>query len=240
MKNSIVILGLLLLLPATTAAQLVVFDNSHTLYANPMYDDFKDQLTAWGYTVESRVTPTMDNGDADVIVILTEDGYENGGTTFTSQEAAWLKDFVDSGKGLLASVCLSSTYLVHIADLMSLFGIAEEGTMIETVYYDQFAAHPLFNGVTELGDDVSRSACLTVSAPSVAVAGDGTYNMTAAYESGTGYGAAIWTTHYYMMDNGGLPDFDNLVFLENAFTWLTRSYVANEYKSWSEIKALYL
>ncbi len=239
MRLSILVLCLMFMFPAMITAQLVVFDNSHCSYDNPMYNDFKDQLTAWGYTVESRTTPTMDNGDADVIMILTEAGYDNDGTTFTSQEAAWLKDFVDSGKGLLASVCLSSAYWVHIEDLMNLFGIAEGGTTIDPVYYDQFAAHPLFAGVTELGDDVSWTACLTVTAPSAAVAGDGEYDMIAIYETGSGDGGAIWTTHYHMMDGGGLDDFDNLVFLENAFEWLTSSFVANEDKSWSEIKTLY-
>jgi len=42
-----------------------------------------------------------------------------------------------------------------------------------------------------------------------------------------------------MMDSEGLGDFDNLVFLENAFAWLSQGGVPNEESSWGEVKRLF-
>ncbi|MBU0741353.1 hypothetical protein KKG45_07415 [bacterium] len=220
-------------------AQLVVFDNSHYTPGNPMYDDFRAQLTAWGYTVERRTTPLTDNGDADVILLLTEDGYTSWCTPYTSQEASWIKDFVDSGKGYMASVCPNDNYWANILEVMNVFGIADSDAHLDPIYYNQFVSHPLFDGVTELGDDVSNATSMVVSSPSIPVAGDGLHDCIAIYENDAGAGAAIWTSHYYMMDSGGLDDFDNRVFLENAFAWLSRGGVANKNSSWGDVKKLF-
>jgi len=227
----------LLVIGQGAVAQLVVFDNSHNTPWLHMYDNFKAQLTAWGYTVEVRTTPLTDNGDADVLIILPEDAYTSSGEAYTEPEATWIMDFVDSGKGLLASICINNNYWAMIVEMMDDFGIAEGPGPGNPVLYDQFVSHPLFDGVTALGDDVSPTAGLVVSAPCVAVAGDGVVDLIAVYENGTG--SAIWTTHYYMMHNMGLDDHDNLVFLENAFAWLTRGYVANEDSSWGDVKRLF-
>ncbi len=85
-----------------------------------MYDDLKAHLEVWGYTVESRTTPWMDNGDADVIVILPEDGYTFGGIEYTSQEAAWLMDFVDSGRGLFGGLCPNADYNYYVSEVTTL------------------------------------------------------------------------------------------------------------------------
>jgi len=190
MKPLLVLCLLLFCMPSGALAQLVVFDNFHYTPGNAMYDDFKAQLTAWGYTVEARTPPLMDNGDADVIVLLTEDAYTSWSTPYTPQEAAWIMDFVNSGKGLLASTCLNDNYWANILELMNVFGIAEAGIIINPVHYNQFTALPLFDGVTELGDDVSQTACMIVTAPSVPVAGDGDHDMIAV-STRTAPGAAL-------------------------------------------------
>ena len=82
-------------------------------------------------------------------------------------------------------------------------------------------------------------SCLAVSAPSVPVAGDGVHYMIAVYQNEAGPGAAIWTTHYYMMHYDGLGDYDNLIFLENAFAWLSRGGVADETTTWGGVKKLF-
>ncbi len=239
MLRSCLLCLLLALAPAGAAAQLVVFDNSHDTPWGPMYDDFKAQLVAWGYTVEARTTPLEDNGDADVLVILPGDAYTNEGQIYSEQEAAWIMDYVDGGGGLLAAVCLNGTYLMRIQEIMDDFGISSTGFMASPVHYDQFEAHPLFAGVTALGDDVSQTCALAAVAPSVAVGGDGANDMIAVYENDGGPGAAVWTSHYYMMDTEGLGDHDNLVFLENAFSWLAHGGVGDEDFTWGEVKALY-
>ena len=233
------LLFVLLCATGTAQAQLVIFDNSHgTPY--PYFDEFRVRLSAWGYTVEQRTTPLMDNGDAAVIVILPEDGYTSTSSACTAQEAAWLMDFVNTGGGLLAAVCPNDAYWVNIIELLDVFGIADANTYTEPAYYDQFAAHSLFDGVTELGDDVIYCTSLTASAPSAAVASDGTYDYIAVYEPTLrADGGAIWMTEYFMLYPDGLDDFDNLVFLQNAFTWLSSGSTATAETSWGALKALY-
>ena len=221
--------------------QLVVFDNSHAP-GHEMYDDLKAHLEVWGYTVESRTTPLMDNGDADVIVILPEDGYSIGGSDFTSAEAAWLMAFVDSGKGLFAGMCLSEDYWTHITELLDTFGIALGDYLSVPAHYTFFSAYPLFSGVGEMGDTISHCVSLDISPPSVAVAHDGIHDYIATYEPGSRQdGAAIWVSHYKMTTLSGMYDHDNLRFLSNAFAWLSHNseHVTNENSSWGEIKMIY-
>jgi hypothetical protein len=220
--------------------QLVVFDNSHA-QGHEMYDELKAHLEVWGYTVESRTTPLMDNGDADVIVILPEDAYSVGGTDFTVSEAAWLMAFVDSGKGLFAGMCLDSALYSHIAGVLDTFGIALGDYLSVPAYYNLFNAYPLFSGVGEMGDTISHCVSLDISSPSVAVAQDGIHDYIATYEPGSRQdGAAIWVSHYKMTTTTGMYDYDNLRFLSNAFAWLSHSeHVTNEDSSWGGVKKLY-
>ncbi len=224
----------------TASGQLVVFDNSHAP-GHEMYDDLKAHLAVWGYTVETRTTPLMDNGDADVIVILPLDAYTIGGTDYTAQETAWLMDFVDSGKGLFGGLCPSQDYWQHITELLDTFGIALGTYVCTPAYYQLFSAYPLFSGVGEMGDTSSHCLSLDVSSPSIAVAQDGLHDYIGIYESGTPhYGAAVWVSQYRMTTLEGLYDYDNLRFLSNAFAWLTDSVVvANEDSSWGDVKQLY-
>ncbi len=237
MRIVVIVLCLALLAPAASQAQLVVWDRSHAPTPWDIYGNVRTQLEAWGYTVEIRTTPLMDNGDADVIVLLTEDAYTSSSTDFTAQEAAWLKAFVDGGKGLLASVCMNSNYTTHIAEVMAVFGIADGSATFNPMHYDLFEAHPIFDGVTELGDDFGQNGALTAAPPSTAVAWNGAHEIMALYESGDG--TALWTSHYYLFSDEGLGDYDNLVFLENAFAWLARGFVPNETGSWGQVKMLY-
>lgn len=236
MKNAI-ILCLLIVAPTAARAQLVVWDRSHAPQPWNIYSDVRTQLENWGYTVEIRSTPLMDNSDADIIVILPEDAYTSASTDYTAQEAAWLKTFVDGGKGLLAANCLNSSYWEHIEEVMTVFGITTDYTTFNPMYYSVFEVHPIFDGVSELGDDFGQNGALTASPPSTPVAWNGVDAVMALYESGDG--AALWTSHYYLLSDEGLEDYDNLVFLENAFDWLSRSYVANENRTWGAVKQLY-
>ncbi len=47
------------------------------------------------------------------------------------------------------------------------------------MYYDVFEAHPIFAGVTELGDDFGRNGALTAAPPSTAVAWNGAHEIMA-------------------------------------------------------------
>ncbi len=237
MRIAIVVLCLLLVAPSVSPAQLVVWDRSHDPLPWDIYSNFRAQLEAWGYTVEVRTTPLMDNGDADVIVILPEDAYTGESTDYTAQEATWLKDFVDGGKGVMAAICLNYTYWQHIEELMATFGISNGSSSFDIVHYDTFEIHPIFDGVTELGDDFGRNGALSAAPPSTAVAWNEGHEMMALYESGTG--TALWSSHYYLMSDEGLADYDNLVFLENAFAWLTRGYVSEEESTWSDVKRMF-
>lgn len=237
MRIAIAVLCLLLVVPAVSSAQLVVWDRSHAPAPWNIYSDVRAQLETWGYTVEIRTTPLMDNDDADVIVILTEDAYTSSSTDYTVQEAAWLKDFVDGGRGLLASVCLNDNYTQHIESLLDVFGIADGDTSFSDMYYDEFEMHEIFAGVTELGDDFVHNGALSAGPPSTPVAWNHGHEMMALYENGDG--AALWTAHYYLFSDEGLGDYDNLVFLGNLFTRLTRSYVSDELFTWGEVKRLY-
>ena len=237
MRIAIAVLCLLLVVPAVSSAQLVVWDRAHAPTPWNIYSDVRAQLESWGYTVEIRTTPLMDNDDADVIVILTEDAYTSGSTDFTAQEAAWLKAFVDGGGGLLASNCLNPNYWQHIGELLDVFGIAVGDTTFATMLYDDFEVHEIFAGVTELGDDFGQNGSLSAEPPSTAVAWNHGHEMMALYENGDG--AALWTAHYYLFSDEGLGDYDNLVFLENLFARLTRSYVSDERSTWGDVKRLY-
>lgn len=237
MKIVVLALCLLLVVPAVTEAQLVVFDRSHNTQVWDIYGDFRDQLVAWGYTVEIRTTALMDNTDADVIVILPEDAFSLSSTDYTSAEAGWLKDFVDGGKGLLAAHCLNSGYWAHIEEMMDVFGISEGDTTFVPVVYDSFEVHPIFDGVSELSDDFGQCGAITVAAPSTEVAWNTGHPMMALYESGEG--CALWTSHYYLMSDQGLEDSDNLVFLANLFEYLTGGGVSNEDRAWGDVKRLF-
>jgi hypothetical protein len=235
------ILGLVLLcLPWPAGAQLVVFDNSHYNFGSPLYDDLRAQLITWGYAVEQRTTPLMENSDADVIVILPEDGYKSSGASFTQEEVDWLMAHVNDGHGLLAAVCPNDLYWANILELMNAFGIVEGDTYTEPAYYDQFVDHYLFDGVTALGDDYIYCTSLIASAPCVPVASDDNYDYIAIYDNDAGAGAAIWMSQYYMLSNEGIGDFDNLIFLEKAFNWLAQGGdVASDRSSWSQVKMLF-
>lgn len=220
-------------------AKLIVFDNSH---ASPydFYDEFRSRLKAWGHTVESRTTPLAENGDADVIVILPEDAYTGPSEDYSVEEADWLLDFVAQGGGLLAAICPNPQYWMHIRAVMNGFGIDNANTTTVPAYYDHFAAHPIFEGIQALGDDVIYCTSLDVSPPSVAVADDGTYDYIAVYQPAVpAAGGAVWLSQYYMMSEGGLDDYDNLRFLQNALGWLSSGSTGAASSSWSQVKALY-
>lgn len=239
MKSLLV--GLCLVAVAQGAgAQLVVFDNSHAP-GHAMYDTFIAHLETWGYTVEKRTTPLTDNDDADVIVILPEDAYTMGGTDYTPEEVAWLRAFVDSGRGLFAGMCPSMDYWQHITGLLDEFGIALGDYICNPAYYTYHISHPIFEGVAEMGDTMSYCLSLNVSAPSFAAAYDGLHDYVALYEADPGQpGAALWVSHYRMAAPDGLYDYDNLRFLANAFAWLSDSvHVANESATWGDVKRLY-
>ncbi|MBU0741352.1 hypothetical protein KKG45_07420 [bacterium] len=228
------------ILGQAAAAQLVVFDNSHAP-GHEMYDDFIADLTSRGYTVEKRSTPLMDNGDADVIVLMPEDAYAADGNAYTSQEAVWLMEFVDSGKGLFAGLCPNIDYWSNLLEVMDEFGIASGYYICNPAYYIYFTSHPLFAGVQEMGNEFSYCLSLTASFPSTAIASDGLHDYVACYENeARGDGAAVWVSQYRMMSDDGLDDYDNLAFLRNAFAWLSHGGdVADEASSWGEVKRLY-
>jgi len=206
-----------------------------------MYDDFIADLTSRGYTVEKRVTPLMDNGDADVIVLMPEDAYTSDGPAYTHQEAAWLMDFVDAGKGLFAGLCPNMDYWSNITEVMDVFGVAMGDYICNPAYYIYFTGSPLFEGVLEMGDFFTYCLSLFVSAPSTPVATDGLHDYIAVYENeARGDGAAVWVSQYKMMAGAGLAEYDNLTFLRNAFAWLAQGGdVADEDSSWGEVKRLY-
>ena len=239
MKYSLAVISLLLLCHAAFA-QLVVFDNSHTS-GHAMYDDFIADLTSRGYTVEKRTTPLTDNGDADVIVLMPEDAYTSDGSAYTVQEAAWLMEFVDSGKGLFAGLCPNIEYWSNFSEVMDVFGIAVGDYICNPAYYIYFTGHPLFAGVEEMGDEFAYCLSLIVSPPSEAIASDGLHDYIACYENeARGDGAAVWVSQYKMMSDGGLDYYDNLVFLRNAFAWLSQGGdVTNENSSWGDVKKLF-
>jgi hypothetical protein len=239
MKSLLV--GLCVLAVAQGAAgQLVVFDNSHGP-GHEMYDDFIADLTARGYTVEKRSTPLVNNLDADVIVLMPEDAYTSSSTPYTAQEAAWLMEFVDSGKGLFAGLCANIMYWTNITELMDVFGI-ELGDYISTpAHYDQFIEHDLFVDVQEMGHVFDYCLSLGVSAPSVPVASDNYHDYISLYEGvARSDGGAIWVSQYKMMTAQGMAEYDNLTFLRNAFDWMSGGgNVGNESATWGDVKRLY-
>ena len=239
MKARIAMLLVALACAGAAKAQLVVFDNSHSTNAT-WYSDFQARLATWGYTVEARTTSLMDSGDADVIVILPEDAFLSDTDPYTPEEAAWLMDYVNRGGGLLAAVCPNDSYWAQITEIMDVFGISEANTATDPVHYDVFAPHPIFDGVTELGDDFIYCTSLTASGPSSAVGGDGSLDYIAVYQPlPAGTGGAVWVSEYYMMHSAGLDDYDNAIFLQNTMAWLSSGSTSTAESSWSAVKALY-
>ena len=53
-------------------------------------------------------------------------------------------------------------------------------------------------------------------------------------------GAAIWTSHFYMLHEVGLDDYYNLQYLKNTFAWLAQGGgVSREQTSWGQVKTHY-
>mgnify|MGYP002641810700 CR=1 FL=1 len=205
-----------------------------------MYDNFRTQLTNWGYTVTRNTGPVADISDADVIVILPEDGYTSGSLAYDSTEAAWFQSFVDNGGGLFISVCPNNTYWLRIAEIMTLFGITEgEHSISSPNVLDDLHHELLFYNVTEIGSSFSYSTDLVVSSPSVSIAGNGTYDGMALYTGTSIPGFALWFTPYMMLRNEDVAAYDNPAFLANAFELLSSGSVATESTSWGGLKALF-
>ncbi len=234
------IMAAVLVVAGSACGQLVVFDNSHGP-GDELYDSFKSHLEVWGYTVEARTGPVVDNGDADVIVILPLDAYTGDGDPYTAQEAAWLKDFVDGGGGLFVGQAPNYEFQARLAELMDEFGIALGVAISNPAFYFEFAALPLFDGVWMMGSEFSYCFSLDIGAPSSPVASDEHHDYIAAYTPpGRQDGAAVWVSHYRMTAAPELYEYDNLRFLANAFAWLTDGvHVSNEDATWGEVKELY-
>jgi hypothetical protein len=182
------------------------------------YSDLTMVLAGLGFTMEtcSDSVHNVTLSDYDILVVC------NGSSTFSGYSAAEvtaINTFVNNGGGLLVMGDNTDTPNHYINPVAQNFGVTCGVSYIYPLdlYIDDFAPHPIFNGVSEI---MYRAAGeITAVAPAQMVALDSAGNgVVAVAEIGLGKVVVIgdinsWANNYF-------ANSQNQLFAENVFQWL--------------------
>jgi hypothetical protein len=206
----------------TTQDIEVLWDLTHGVYfglytPSMEYSNVAAHLGGSGYAV----TETSDIGSEtlsnyDILVICVGSAWDE---PYTVAEADAIENFVQNGGGLLIMGDMATSIPNdHVNVVAQRFGITCGVTGIPPadVYFNDFASHPLFSGISQIYYRVAGT--LTAAPPGEAVAWYSGDPVVAAAEFG--FGRVVATGDVNFCDNDYLAMSDNQAFSENIFAWL--------------------
>jgi len=202
--------GIIIFLFALTAqasGATVLWDASHGEYGyvpSAWFSELSDHIAGYGFEIDTTYNGFLvdDPESYDIAVVCAG---SSKFTSYTTEEAEKIKDFVVNGGGLLIMGEMNLASNERLQPVASAFGVtlgvSEIGSYPYAVYTSDFAPHPLFNGISEIGfqsvGEVSTSGEGTDKA--LVIAGEygpgrvvvlGDINIFSSFQSGRYYDRA--------------------------------------------------
>lgn len=201
----------------------VLWDTSHGVYLSYQpsgrYQGLVNHLGGYGFSVDSTSNGFLvdDPTGYDVIVVCVGSAWD---TAYSAAEVSRIVDYVNAGGGLLILGDNTDCPNSNIQPVAAGFGIGLGVSHIfpMDVYTSDLAAHPIFNGVSE----IYMRAAGEISAggsPSLVAWQEGTgLGLVAAGTSGLGRVVAMGDMNTFADEYYGLVD--NTLFSVNTFQYL--------------------
>lgn len=214
-------------LEATTGGN-VLWDVTHGIYLGydptNFYSSLVTLLNSAGFSIYTT-SAGLDNlnlAPYDIIVVNLGSSWTSG---YTPSEVAAIDNFVNAGGGLLVMGDNPDVPNVNINPVAQTFGCTSGVSILSPndLYINNFTAHPIFAGVTEIYNRAAGE--LTASAPSSLVAWEpGDHGVVSVAEVGAGKVVILGDMNLW--DNTYISNSQNQLFAENVFTWLSKPWLS--------------
>jgi hypothetical protein len=223
MRKGIALIGTMLLSASPVLGGYdVLWDASHGGYVDThAYQTLIDHLGGFGFTFSATGNGFLvdDPGAYDVIVVDVAMALD---TAYSAPEVACIADYVNAGGGLLIMGDNTDVRNPNVQPVATQFGVSLGLSYISPadVYTSEFAAHPIFDCVSEIymraAGEISASG-----ASSLVAWQEGTgLGLVAAGTSGLGRVVAMGDTNVFTIWDGYYDLVDNRLFSVNTFLYL--------------------
>jgi hypothetical protein len=204
----------------------VLWDLTHGVYLGyepgGSYSSLTALLNSAGYTVDTTAAGVnnVDLFNYDLLVVSLG---SNWYSAYTVPEVAAIDAFVHAGGGLLIMCDNPATPNGNVNPVALEFGTTCGGAALNLLPLTDFAAHPVFAGVSQV--EFATGGELAASSPSglVAFDSDGKAGVALA-EAAAGRVAVVGD--FNLWDNSYLAEASNQRFAENVFHWLSASWLS--------------
>jgi hypothetical protein len=217
---SALLLGALMVAAAPAVAVTpVLWDVTHGVFSgyepSGRFSDLAAMLTGMGYTIETT-NAGIDNIDLSPYAVLVVCNPSSWDTPYTPAEAAAAVAFAGSGGSILILGEDFGSHPDHVNPIAQAFGttVGVDDVVPTDLYFDNFASHPVFDGITTLYYRAGGELAVDTALP-IAWAPTGEILVTAAagHRVVTLGDASAFTNDY-------LGNADNGTFAAAVFTWL--------------------
>jgi hypothetical protein len=154
MKKRMTIIILFFFLNYQAGAFTILWDASHGEYGyipNNWFRKLSNHIASYGFEIDTTYNGFLDEDIAsyDVLVVCAGSSVYS---TYTTEEAEKIKDYVVDGGGLLImGEMVSNEEIQPVASAFGVgLGVSEIGSYPYTIYTSDFAPHPLFDGIDEI------------------------------------------------------------------------------------------
>jgi hypothetical protein len=157
MQKRTKIIILLFVLTGQASAATVLWDASHGEYGyvpSRWFRELSNHIAGYGFDIDTTYNGFLvdDPVSYDVAVVCAG---SSAYSTYTIDEVEKIKDFVINGGGLLIMGEMENTDNERIQPVASAFGVtlgvSQIGSYPYAIYTSDFAPHPLFDGIDEIG-----------------------------------------------------------------------------------------
>ena len=203
----------------------VLWDLTHgvgeDLQPSGEYSNLVARLAGSGYTVTTTTAglANLDLSPYEVIVVNLGSAWNS---QYTTAEVAAVETFVQGGGGVLIQGDAAGLANSNVNPIAQAFGsTVGVSTLSPTdLYVSNFAAHPVFSGISQIGCIYAGE--VTASSPSALVAFEpGGKGVATAAEVAAGRVVALGDLNLWA--NGYLTRSDNALFADNVFSWLSEN-----------------